>query len=57
VLNQAAHPYSAAATGKLHYYLIEGELIRPIKAGSHYHPGAPPGDAKQQQQQQQQQQL
>jgi hypothetical protein len=55
VLNQAAHPYSAAATGKLHYYLIEGELIRPIKAGSHYHPGAPPGDAKQQQQQQQQQ--
>jgi len=24
VLNQATHPYSTAATGKLHYYLIEG---------------------------------
>lgn len=24
-LNQAAHPYSTTATGKLHYYLMEGE--------------------------------
>jgi hypothetical protein len=28
VLVQAAQPYSASATGKLHYYLTEGMLVK-----------------------------